>query len=106
MGQHQQNARLLDQLRRLPQMPIRPRIHGKDTEVCGYFRNNFLQLCHGNFVKQMDEQRENKVFPSQVYSRSVKDSFEWEPKHEAWKINAEAGKAREAEYRDFFQSQK
>ena len=54
----------------------------------------------------MDEQRENKVFPSQVYSRSVKDSFEWEPKHEAWKINAEAGKAREAEYRDFFQSQK
>merc|ERR1712233_275217 len=49
---------------------------------------------------------ERTRFPSQVYSRSVKDSFEWEPKHEAWKINAEAGKAREAEYREFFQPQK
>jgi|ERR1712048_346637 len=79
---------------------------GKDTEVCGYFRNNFLQACPPQQIATYDEQRENNIFPSNVYSRDVADSQVWEPKHEAWKIQAEAAKAREAEYREFFQSQK
>merc|ERR1712176_1310392 len=79
---------------------------GKDTEVCGYFRNNFLQICPATFVKEWDEQRANKLFTSPVYSRNIKDSTEWEPKHEAWKTQSEAAQKREAEYREFFAAQK
>merc|ERR1711934_73690 len=79
---------------------------GKDTEVCGYFRNNFLQICPEGMIKKFDEQRAAKIFPSPVYSRDIEDSYEWEPKHEAWKVQAEAAKERETKYREFFQSQK
>ena len=47
-----------------------------------------------------------KIFPSKVYSRDIKDSQEWAPKHEAWKLQSTAAKSREEEYRQFFQSQK
>merc|ERR1711976_634365 len=36
---------------------------------------------------------------------NIKDSTEWEPKHEAWKTQSEAAQKREAEYREFFAAQ-
>jgi len=65
-----------------------------------------MQICPPHMIKEFDEQRELRVFPNTVYSRDIKDSNDWEPKHEAWKIQSVAAKAREEEYRKFFQSQK
>lgn len=45
---------------------------GKDTEVCGYFRNNFLQICPEGMIKKFDEQRAAKIFPSPVYRNSLR----------------------------------
>jgi hypothetical protein len=63
-------------------------------------------MCSQPYVKALDEQRAEGVFPSSVYSREVEDTNVWTPKSEAWKVQQEAAAERETNYRAFFASQK